>query len=137
MSFRLKNARVAYQRMVNRIYKNILGKNMEVYIDDMLLKSKTSEDNYIDLEEAFAIIWEYKMKLNPKKFTFRVFLRKFLGFIVISRGIEASLEKTKALIDMPSPRKHKDVQKLTGRIAQHSIFVSKTIDKSILFFNVL
>ena len=87
---------------------------MEVYVDDMFVKSKTSGDHNDDLEEAFAVIRKYGMKLNPKKCTFGVSSGKFLGFIISSRGVEANPEKIKAFIDMPSPQKHKDVQSITG-----------------------
>ena len=110
---------------------------MEVYIDDMLVNSKTSGKHSDDLAEAFAVIRKYKMKRNPKKCTFGVASEKFLGFIVSFWGIEANLDKIKALIDIPSPRKHKDVQSLTGRITALSRFVSKATDKCIPFFNVL
>ena len=137
MPFGLKNAGATYQRLVNRMFKDQLGRNMEVYVDDMLVKSKTSGDHSDDLEEAFAVIRKYGMKLNPKKCTFGVSSGKFLGFIVSSRGVEANPEKIKAFIDMPSPWKHKDVQSVTGRIAALSRFVSKATDKCIPFFNVL
>ena len=77
------------------------------------------------------------MKLNPLKFSFGVGLGKFLGFIVNLRGIETNLEKIKALIDMKSPAKVKDVQSLTGRIAALSRFISKSTDKCVPFFNLL
>ena len=83
---------------------------MEVYIDDMLVKSKTSSKHSGDLVEAFAVIRRYGMKRNPKKCTFGMASRKFLGFIVSFWGIESNRDKIKALIEMPSPRKHKDVQ---------------------------
>uniref|UniRef100_A0A803NJJ9 Uncharacterized protein n=1 Tax=Cannabis sativa TaxID=3483 RepID=A0A803NJJ9_CANSA len=137
MPFCLKNVGAIYQRMVNKMFKNVIGKNMEVYIDDMLVKSKTSESHYQDLEKAFAIIREYEMKSNPKKCTFRVSSWKFLGFIVSSRGIEANSKKIKAFVDMSSTKKRKDVQKLTGRIATFSTFVSKSTDKCIPLFNIL
>ncbi|XP_062086113.1 uncharacterized protein LOC133792214 [Humulus lupulus] len=110
---------------------------MEVYIDDMLVKFKTSRGHADDLAEAFVIIQKYGKKLNPKKCSFGVASGKFLGFIVSYRGIEANLDKIKALIDMPLPRKHKYIQSLMGRIAALSRFVSKSTNKCILFFNIL
>ena len=77
------------------------------------------------------------MKLNPQKCSFGVSSGKFLGFIVNARGIEANPDKIKALIDMPSPRKHKDVQSLTWRMAALSRFISKSTDKCMPFFNLL
>ena len=110
---------------------------MEVYVDDMLVKSKHNNNHVDDLEECFAILRKYNMKLNPQKCSFGVSLGKILGFIVNARGIEVNLDKIKALIDMPSPRKHKDVQSLTGRMAALSKFVSKSKDRCLPFFNLL
>lgn len=117
MPFGLKNAGATYQRLVNRMFKGQIGRNMEVYVDDMLVKSKTAKGHARDLEEGFATLRRYDMKLNPLKCTFGVASGKFLGFIVSARGIEANPAKIQALIDMPSPRRHKDVQSLTGRVA--------------------
>ena len=90
-----------------------------------------------DLQEFFDVLNEYQMKLNPLKCSFGVGSGKFLGFIVNSRGIEANPDKIKALIDMKSPEKIKDVQSLTGRIAALSRFISKSTDKCVPFFNLL
>ena len=90
---------------------------MEVYIDDMLVKSTTAELHVPHLSEAFQILRNYNMKLNPAKCAFRVSARKFLGFIVNHRGIEANPDKIKAVLDMPSPSGIKEVQRLTRRIA--------------------
>ena len=114
MPFRLKNAGAAYQRLVNGMFRDLISKSMEVYVDDMLVKSKEAEGHVRDLEECFAILRKYNMKLNPLKCSFGVGSGKFLGFIVNSRGIEANPEKIKALIEMKSPTKIKDVQSLTG-----------------------
>ena len=76
---------------------------MEVYIDDMLVKSTTIELHIAHLAEAFQILKKYNMKLNPAKCAFGVSAGKFLGFIVNNRGIEANPDKIKAVLDMPSP----------------------------------
>ena len=76
---------------------------MEVYIDDMLVKSTTAKLHIAHLVKAFLILKEYNMKLNPAKCVFGVSVGKFLGFIVNNRGIEANPEKIKAVLDMPSP----------------------------------
>ena len=73
---------------------------MEVYIDDMLVKSLKKEDHVTDLQEMFALLRRYNMKLNPAKYTFGVGSRKFLGFMVNNRGIEANLSKVQALLDL-------------------------------------
>ena len=82
MLFDLKNARETYQRLVTKMFRPLLGKTMEVYIDDMLVKSKERPDHAGHLKEAFELLRAYSMKLNPSKFTFRVSAGRFLGFIV-------------------------------------------------------
>ena len=137
MPFGLKNARATYQRLVNRMFQKQIGTSMEVYIDDMLVKSTIAELHIAHMSEAFQILREYNMKLNPAKCAFGVSTEKFLGFIVNNRGIEANLDKIKAVLDMPPPSSIKEVQRLTGRIAALSRFVSKASDKCQPFFQVL
>ena len=137
MPFGLKNAGATYQRLVNKMFQKQIGISMEVYIDDMLVKSTTAEIHIAHLIEAFHILKEYNMKLNPVKCAFRVSVGKFLGFIVNNRGIEVNLDKIKAILDMPSPSSIKEVQCLTGRIAALSRFVSRASDKCQPFFQVL
>ena len=110
---------------------------MEVYIDDILVKSTTAKLHIAHLSEAFQILRNYNMKLNPAKCAFGVSVGKFLGFIVNHRGIEANPDKIKAVLDMPSPLGIKEVQRLTGRIAALSRFVSRASDKCQPFFQVL
>ena len=137
MPFGLKNAGATYQRLVNRMFQKHIGTTMEVYIDDMLVKSTTAELHIAHLSEAFQILREYNMKLNPAKCAFGVSVGKFLGFIVNNRGIEADPNKIKVVLDMPSPSSIKEVQRLTGRIAALSRFVSRASDKCQPFFQVL
>ena len=137
MTFGLKNARATYQRLVNRMFQKQIGTTMEVYIDDMLVKSTTAELHLAHLSEAFQILRNYNMKLNPVKCAFGVSTEKFLGFIVNHRGIEADPDKIKVVLNMPSPSGIKEVQRLTGRIAALSRFVSRTSDKCQPFFQVL
>ena len=82
MPFRLKDARATYQRLVNKIFSEQIGRNMEVYVDDMLIKSKEELTHLDDLKETFATLRQYQMKLNPSKCAFGVASRKFLGFMV-------------------------------------------------------
>lgn len=109
MPFRLKNAGATYQRLVNRMFRDLIGKNMEVYVDDMLVKSKKADWHVQDRGECFTILKRYHMKLNPLKCSFGVSSGKFLGFIVNSRGIEANPEKIKTLIEMKSPTRWSQV----------------------------
>ena len=137
MPFGLKNARATYQRLVNRMFQKQIGATMEVYIDDMLVKSTTANLHIAHLFEALQILRSYNMKLNPTKCAFGVSVGKFLGFIVNHRGIEANPDKIKAVLDMLSPSGIKEVQRLTGRIATLSRFVSRASDKCQPFFQVL
>ena len=82
MSFNLKNARATYQRLVNTMFKDLIGKTMEVYVYDILLKSKLAKDHMVHLGEMFFVLRKYRMKLNPLKCAFRVRSGKFLGFMV-------------------------------------------------------
>ena len=110
---------------------------MEVYIDDLLVKSTTAELHIAHLVEAFQILKGYNMKLNPTKCAFGVSAEKFLGFIVNNREIEANPDKIKAVLDMSSSSNIKEVQRLTGRIVALSRFVSRASDKCQPFFQVL
>ena len=137
MPFGLKNAGATYQRLVNRMFQNQLGITMEVYIDDMLVKSTSAGLHIAHLSEAFQIMRNYNMKLNPAKCAFGVSAGKFLGFIVNHRGIEENPDKIKVVLYMPSPSSIKEVQRLTGRIVALSRFVSRANDKCQPFFQVL
>ena len=110
---------------------------MEVYIDDMLIKSVKSELHITHLAEAFQVLKSYNMKLNPSKCAFGVSAGKFLAFILNSRGIEANPNKIKVVLNMLPPSNIKDIQRLTGRIAVLSRFVSRASDKCQPFFQVL
>ncbi|KAG7532870.1 Ribonuclease H domain [Arabidopsis thaliana x Arabidopsis arenosa] len=137
MPFGLKNAGATYQRLVNKMFHEHLGKTMEVYIDDMLVKSLRKEDHIKHLEECFEILNRYQMKLNPAKCTFGVPSGEFLGYIVTKRGIEANPNQINAFLNMPSPKNFKEVQRLTGRIAALNRFISRSTDKSLPFYQIL
>ena len=82
MPFRLKNAKATYQRLVNKMFSKQIGRNMEVYVDNLLIKSKEEPAHLDDLKETFATLRQYQMKLNPSKCAFGVASKKFLGFMV-------------------------------------------------------
>ena len=134
MPFELKNVGATYQRLVNKMFQKQIGASIEVYIDDMLVKSVKAKLHITHLVEAFQILKSYNMKLNPAKCAFGVSVRKFLGFIVNSRGIEANPDKIKVVLDMLPPSNIKDIQHLTVRIVALSLFVSKASDKCQPFF---
>ena len=137
MPFRLKNAGATYQRLVNKMFNRQIGRNMEVYMDDMFVKSKEKLAHLDNLRETFATLKQYQMKLNLSKCVFGVASSKFLGFMVSQKGIEANPEKVQAIINMVSPRTVKEVQKFTRRIAALDRFVSRAMDKCLLFFKTL
>ena len=103
MPFGLKNVGATYQRLVNHMFRPQIGRNVEVYVDDMLVKSLDEGKHLDDLQETFDTLRRYNMKLNPNKCAFGVASGKFLGFMVSHRGIEANPEKIKVILDMKSP----------------------------------
>ena len=126
MPFGLKNAGATYQRLVNKIFHDQIGRNVEVYVDDMLVKSKKDDDHLDDLKETFQMLRKYNMKLNPAKCVFGVSSGKFLGFMVSQRGIEANPDKIKAILEMSPPKTIKEIQSLTGKAAALNRFVSRS-----------
>ena len=119
------------------MFNKQIGRNMEVYVDDMLVKSKEELAHLDDLRETFATLKQYQIKLNPSKCVFGVVSGKFLGFMVSQRGIEANPEKVQAIINMASPKTVKEVQKLTRRIAAINKFVSRATEIFLPFFKTL
>ena len=110
---------------------------MEVYVDDMLVKSPTIEQHITDLADTFASLRQYNMRLNPEKCTFGVEDGKFLDFMVSQRGIEINPEKIQAILEMASPKSVKDIQRLAGRVAALNRFISRSTDKCLPFFKLL
>ncbi|CAL8992339.1 unnamed protein product [Prunus brigantina] len=126
-----------YQRLVNQIFAELIGTSMEVYVDDMLVKSRTANDHLRNLALMFGKLKQYNMLLNPSKCAFGVASGKFLGFVISQRGIEANPDKIRALLDMQVPKTKKEVQSLTGRVAALSRFISKATDRCAPFFKAL
>ena len=137
MPFSLKNARVTYKTLINEMFKDLIGKSMEIYMDNMLDKSKMVGDHIKHLNQMFNILQKYQMKLNPLKCAFGVRSGKFLGLMVNQPGIKANLEKINTLLEMSSPRKPKEVMSLVGRVTASSRFVSRATDHCAPFFDML
>lgn len=137
MPFGLKNAGATYQRMVDKVFEKKIGKNVEVYVDNMVVKTPIGKSHLDDLKETFDTLTKYQLKLNPNKCTFGVHSRKFLCFMMTEREIEANPEKIEPLINMVEPRCIKDVQRLNGYIAALERFISKSAERCLPFFNVL
>ncbi|KAI5342997.1 hypothetical protein L3X38_010873 [Prunus dulcis] len=104
MPFGLKNTGATYQRAMQKIFDDMLHKNVECYVDDLVIKSKRREDHLKDLRTVFNRLRKYQLKMNPLKCAFDVTSGKFLGFIVKHRGIEVDQTKIKVIRDMPEPR---------------------------------
>ena len=109
MPFGLKNAGTTYQRLMNKMFAQQVGRNVQVYMDDMLVKSRREEDHLEDLRETFDILRSSNMKLNPRKCIFGVTVGKFLGFMVSQRSIEANPDNIWAIMEMTPPRNVKEV----------------------------
>lgn len=137
MPFGLVNAGATYQRAMNKIFTNQLGRNMESYVDDMITKSKMMEDHTNDLQECFETLHKYDMKLNPDKCAFAMASGKFLGFLISNKGIEVNPEKLQAIQEMQPPRTRKDMQKLTGSLASLRRFISDWAGRCLPFFDLL
>ncbi|XP_057435810.1 uncharacterized protein LOC130728374 [Lotus japonicus] len=137
MPFGLKNAGATYQRLMDKIFSKQVGRNMEVYVDDMIVKSVRASDHGGDLKEVFTQLRTYQMKLNPEKCSFGIQGGKFLGFMLTSRGIEVNPDKGRAILEMKSPTSVKEVQRLTGRMAALSRFLPMAGDKAAPFFTCL
>ncbi|XP_041011354.1 uncharacterized protein LOC121255141 [Juglans microcarpa x Juglans regia] len=103
MPFGLKNEGATYQRLVNHMFKNQIGRNTKVYVDDLLVKNGTVKQHLNDLRETFTVLLQYQVKLNPTKCAFGVRSKKFIGFMVSECGIEANLEKVGAILNMAPP----------------------------------
>ena len=122
---------------MNRLFSEQLGKTMEAYIDDMLVKSLHAEDHVSHLEECFTRLNLHNIKLNPTKFRFAVASGEFFGYLVTYRDIEANPKQIDALIEMASPKTKREVQRLTGRVAALNRFISRSTDKCLPFYDIL
>ena len=110
MPFGLKNAGATYQRLMDKVLAPMLGRNVQDYVDDMVVTSQERGQHATDLEELFVTISKYRFKLNPEKCVFDVEAGKFLGFMLTERGIEANPDKCATIIAMRSPTSVKEVQ---------------------------
>ena len=137
MSFGLKNAGVTYQRLMNKMFVNQIGRKVQVYVDDILVKSQREYDHLEDLKKTFDILRSYNMKLNPSKCAFGVTAGKFLGFMVSQRSIEANPDKIWAIVEMAPLRNVKEVQSLNGKVAALNGFMSRATNKCLPFFCTL
>ena len=125
MSFGLKNARATYQRAATTIFHDMMHRDVEVYVDDMIVKSGDRADHLAALERFFEKIRQFKLRLNPKKCTFGVTSRKLLGYMISERGIEADPDKIRTNLDMPAPRTERKIRGFLGRLQYISRFIAR------------
>ncbi|XP_075636560.1 uncharacterized protein LOC142608764 [Castanea sativa] len=137
MPFGLKNAGSTYQRMVTRMFELQLGRNMEAYIDGMVVKSKEVGDHLRDLHKTFSVLRRYKLRLNTSKCSFGVSSGKFLEYMITHQGIEVNPDQIKAILGLHPPRNPKEVQKLTGMFAALNWLISRSADRCRPFYRLL
>nr|GEX36808.1 reverse transcriptase domain-containing protein [Tanacetum cinerariifolium] len=135
--FGLKNAGATYQRMVDKAFDKQIGQNLEIYMDDLVIKSHTEIELLRDIEEIFRTLRKINMNLNPKKCMFGVAEGMFLGYMINPEGIKPCPDKTEAVLQLPSPRTIKEVHSLNGKLASLNRFISKSAEKSLPLFKTL
>ena len=134
MPFGLKNAGSTYQRMMTRMFEPRLGKNIKIYVNNMVVKSKVVTEHLEDLGDIFDVLRRHKLRLNASKCSFGVGSGKFLGYMVTHRGIKVNPDQIKAIRDLKPPRNAKEVQKLTRMIAALNRFISRSADRCKPFY---
>ncbi|GKD19161.1 reverse transcriptase domain-containing protein, partial [Tanacetum coccineum] len=120
-----------------KAFQRQIGRNLEVYVDDLVIKSRTEEEIIRDITETFKTLRQINMKLNPKKCSFRMQEAMFLGYKVNIDGLKVCPKKADVILSLPSLRCLKDVQKLNGKLASLNRFLSKSAEKSLPFFKTL
>ena len=137
MPFGLKNTGATYQRMIQTCLEKQIGKTVEAYVDDVVIKTRHVETLIDDLRLTFDNLRAYDIKLNPEKCVFGVPAGKLLGFIVSNRGIKANPAKIRDLSQLATPTDLKRVQKLAGCMAALSRFISRLGEKALLLYRLL
>ncbi|XP_049394584.1 uncharacterized protein LOC125858841 [Solanum stenotomum] len=129
MSFGLKNAGATYQRAMQNIFDDLLHKNVECYVDDLVVKSRKRSDHLKDLRMVFELLRRYQLRMNPLKCAFGVTSGKFLGFIVRHRGIEIDQAKVDAILKMSAPQNIHELKSLQGKLAYLRRFISNLVGR--------
>ncbi|RVX10260.1 Transposon Tf2-2 polyprotein [Vitis vinifera] len=128
MPFGLKNAGATYQRAATTLFHDMMHRDVEVYVDDMIVKSRGRSDHLAALERFFERIRQFRLRLNPKKCTFGVTSGKLLGYMVSERGIEVDPDKIRVILDMLAPRTEREVRGFLGRLQYISRFIARLTD---------
>ena len=137
MPFGLKNVRATYQRAMVTLFNDMMHKEIEVYVDEMIAKSHTARDHLVDLRKLFKHLIKYRLRLNPNKCVFRASLGKFLGFIVSQRGIKVDPAKVQAIQDMPTPQTEKQIRSFLGKVNYIARFIAQLTTTCDLLFKLL
>jgi len=116
MPFSLKNTGATYQRLMDKVFSHLISTCVEVYVDDMVVKSPSYQQHAQDLSIVFFALRQYNLKLNPEKCVYNVDHGKFLGFMLTQHNIEANPEKCTTIIEIRSPNNIKEVQRLIARL---------------------
>src|SRR3954466_4770530 len=123
--------------MMQACLRDQIGRNVQVYVDDIVIQTYSASTLHDDLRETFATLNKYRIKLNPKKCVFGSLAGKLLGYMVSARGIEANPEKVQAIARMQEPTNIKGVQQLTGRLVALSRFISRLGERTLPFYQLL
>ena len=137
MPFGLRNAGATYQRCMLHVFGDHIGRNVEAYVDDIVVKSRKTDDLVTNLKIVFNCLRAKGVKLNPEKCVFGVPRGMLLGFIVSQRGIEPNPEKVEAIRWMGPIRDLKGVQRVMGCLAALSRFISRFGEKSLPLYRLL
>jgi len=136
MSFGLRNADATYQRMMNRIFQKEIRDMLEVYMDNMIVKSAEESQHRHHLDAIFSRVHHYNMRHNLEKFTFKVKSGKFLGFYLMGSGIEANPDKCWAVLEMEPPSSKERIMKFNRMLTSLSRFICRSAQHAIPFFRL-
>src|SRR6266540_3665954 len=137
MTFGMRNAGATFARLVQKVLGGQFGRNIEAYVDDIVVRSKKEVEHMGDLEETFLHLRKVGIRLNAEKCVFGVRAGKLLGYLVSKHGIEANPEKIQAILRMAPPSSQKELQKLTGRLNSLGRFIPRSAEKNLPFFKAL
>ncbi|WCJ44273.1 Transposon Tf2-6 polyprotein [Euphorbia peplus] len=137
MPFGLKNAGATYQRLMDKMFADLIGRKVHVYIDDMIVMSSTDEEHIKDLNQVFEIFGRFNLKLNPEKCFFGIRSGKFLGYIISEKGLSPNPSKVEAVMGMAPPTSLHEVQCLNGRIIALGRFISCSAQRCIPFYRLM
>ncbi|XP_034677764.1 uncharacterized protein LOC117908248 [Vitis riparia] len=134
---RFKNARATYHRAATTLFHDMMHRDIEVYVDDMIVKSRERANHLTALQRFFERIRHFRLRLNPKKCTLGVTSGKLLGHIVSEHGIEVDPKKIRVILDMPAPRTEREIRSFLGKLQYISRFIARLTDISEPIFLLL